>query len=408
MSSLVKDDPYAYAIALLVHCVLARNLMPCLVFDNTDHFPQGFQELVCQFAQSIHRAVFSFVICPITDRTIWQLSKQGPLQSYVTHVFYLPSPKDVMEKRIIFVRGKISEAEREGSYFLEKGIRVTVTQLKAFAASLEEIFINTDFVGRLIGGLSNFDIRRSLHLSHRIISSPVISIDALVSTFFGGYRPRVPRHIIHQALLKGDYSYFNQSESDLILNIFAVKGDNLTSPLAKISVLRLLIDRDNLESELENKFISIEEMNKYFLPMGLGGHVIIPLIGELLSYRLAEPYDPSSATIHEEQRIRATVSGRTHMELVLRDAIYVAQMACTTPVRNEDTARTIRENLYNKKGTDWNALRKTFISYCLDQDGVFITVPSDESYEGQQLLRTEIRRRWTTPYIAKDRSLRGR
>jgi energy-coupling factor transporter ATP-binding protein EcfA2 len=119
VSSLIKTDPYGYTIALLRSCVIARKLMPCLVFDNTDHFPQDFQESVFQFAQSVHRAVFSFVICPITDRTIWQLSKQGPLQSYVTHVFYLPapSPKEVLEKRIIFVRGKIPEATREASYF---------------------------------------------------------------------------------------------------------------------------------------------------------------------------------------------------------------------------------------------------------------------------------------------------
>ncbi|MDP1768368.1 MAG: hypothetical protein Q8L74_06125 [Nitrospirota bacterium] len=408
--SMVKEDPYGYAIALLRNCVAARTLMPCLVFDNTDHFPQDFQESVFQFAQAMHRAVFSFVICPITDRTIWQLSKQGPLQSYVTHAFYLPppSPKEVLEKRIIFVRGKISEAERESSYFLERGIRVTVKQLKAFAASLEEIFINTDFVGRLIGGLSNFDIRRSLHLSHRIISSPVISIDSLVLTYIGGHRPRVARYTIHLALIKGDYSFFNQSESDLLLNMFAVKGENLTSPLVKESILRLLIDRDNLETELENKFMSVEEINKYFLPMGLGGHVIVPVIAELLRYRLVEPYDPSSMNVDEEQRIKSTTSGRTHMELVLRDGIYVSQMACTTAIRNEDTVITIREHLYSKKGIDWNGIRKAFISYCLDQDDVFITVPADESYDGQRLLRAEIKRRWTTPYIPRSRSVEDR
>jgi len=315
-----------------------------------------------------------------------------------------PSPKEVLEKRIIFVRGKISEAEKESSYFLEKGIRVTVKQLKAFAASLEEIFINTDFVGRLIGGLSNFDIRRSLHLSHRIISSPVISIDSLVSTFIGGHRPRVARYIVHLALIKGDYSFFNQTESDLLLNMLAVKGDNLTSPIVKASILRLLIDRDNVETELENKFMSIEEINRYFLPMGLGSHVIVPLIEELLRYRLVEPYDPSSINVDEEQRVKVTTSGRTHMELVLRDGIYVQQMACTTAIRNEDTVRIIRDQLHNKKGIDWNGIRRAFIAYCLDQDAVFVTVPSDESYDGQRLLRAEIKRRWTTPYIPRVRS----
>jgi hypothetical protein len=210
------------------------------------------------------------------------------------------------------------------------------------------------------------------------------------------------------ALIKGDYSYFDQNESDLLLNVFALKGDNLTSPLAKISILRLLIDRDNLEAQMEDKYIPIEDIIKYLLPMGLGAHVTLPLIGELLRHRLVEPYDPSSVKVDEEQRIRVTTSGRTHMELALRDPIYVAQMACTTAMRNEDIVRIIRESLYDKKGSDWDGLRKSFISYCLDQDHIFITVPSDDSYGGQQLLRAELKRRWTTPYVPRRKNIRKR
>ncbi len=57
-----------------------------------------------------------------------------------------------------------------------------------------------------------------------------------------------------------------------------------------------------------------------------------------------------------------------------------------------------------KKGIDWNGIRRAFIAYCLDQDAVFVTVPSDESYDGQRLLRAEIKRRWTTPYVPRVRS----
>lgn len=102
IAKLIDEKPYTYVMAMLRNTVSSRRLMPCLVFDNTDHFPQEFQEAVFQFAQGVHREVFSFVICPITDRTIWRLSKEGPLQSYTSHVFYLPapSPKDVLEKRL--------------------------------------------------------------------------------------------------------------------------------------------------------------------------------------------------------------------------------------------------------------------------------------------------------------------
>ena len=205
----------------------------------------------------------------------------------------------------MFVRGKIDQGDQAGSYFLEKGIRVKIKDLKAFAATLEEIFVNTDFVGRLIGGLSNFDIRRSLHLSHRIICSAIISIDNLVSTYIIGSRARIRRAEVYLALIKGDYSFFNQSESDLLLNVFSVRPDSLTSPFGKLSILRLLIDRDNLEDEPENKYMTVEDVQKYFLPAGLGGTNICQLVHELLLYGLLEPYDPSSLQVDEEQRVRA-------------------------------------------------------------------------------------------------------
>ena len=67
---MVEQQPKRYVLALLSDATRARQLLPCLIFDNTDHFPQVFQERVFQYAQSIFRDVLSFVVCPITDRTI--------------------------------------------------------------------------------------------------------------------------------------------------------------------------------------------------------------------------------------------------------------------------------------------------------------------------------------------------
>lgn len=79
IGDLIVNKPKEYVEELLKNSISSRKLMPCIVFDNTDHYPQSFQESVFQFAQSIYRECFSFIICPITDRTVWQLSKSGPL-----------------------------------------------------------------------------------------------------------------------------------------------------------------------------------------------------------------------------------------------------------------------------------------------------------------------------------------
>ena len=89
LSGIVSSDKETYVNRLLQDAVRSRRLLPCLIFDNTDHFPQSYQEQVFQYAQSVFRTGLSFVICSITDRTIWQLAKSGPFQSYVTIPFYL-------------------------------------------------------------------------------------------------------------------------------------------------------------------------------------------------------------------------------------------------------------------------------------------------------------------------------
>lgn len=398
IAELVTKRPYDYVLAVLRNAVLSRRLMPCLVFDNTDHFPQEFQEAVFQFAQALHREVLSFVICPITDRTIWRLSKEGPFQSYTSHVFYLPapSPKDVLEKRILYVRAKIIESEQSGdSYFLSRGIRVTIKDLIGFAQSLDEIFINIDFVGRLLGGLANFDIRRVLHLAHRVISSPQISIESLVNSYISGSTVSVKSDTIHMAIFKGDYTFFNQSDSAMVMNVFAVKPDQISSPLAKLSILRLLIDRDNAEVNTEQKYMEIEDLQKYFLPMGIGHINVLKLVEELFEYRLVEAYDPSSTHMDEEQRVKISASGRTHTELSLHNAIYMSSMASTTGVRNIEVAKDIRDWLNVRPIPNWPLLINSFVTYCMREDECFIELPPSEDYDGQRILRAELKGRWS-------------
>jgi hypothetical protein len=146
------------------HCALSRKVMPCIVFDNTYHHGQNFQEAVYQYAQMINFMTLSFLIIPITDRTIWRLSKSGVFQSFVSKTFYLPVPstREVLNRRIMYVRAKVGSKATAKTYFSSKGIRLEVRNIEKFASLLEEIFINTEFVSRLIGWLGNHDLRRSL------------------------------------------------------------------------------------------------------------------------------------------------------------------------------------------------------------------------------------------------------
>ncbi|WP_156782065.1 hypothetical protein [Acidihalobacter aeolianus] len=398
IASLVASKPRVYLARILQDAVRSRKLMPCLIFDNTDHFPQPFQEAVFQFAQSIHREVLSFVVCPITDRTIWQLSKHGPMQSYETTSFYLPVPstKEVLKKRVDFLKDKLEAEEKERKdYFLTKGIRLRLEDLHAFAVCIDELFVQSEYVSRTIGWLSNHDIRRGLNMAQRVITSPIVSMEELVKTYLSNGRLTIPRLKIRQALIFGEHSQYQEDANDYIVNVFSIYPESVTTPLLRLSVLRMLFDIHNQASDAENTYISVESIQDYFETCGIPRIATAKHLSKLLSYRLVESYDPTDQEIYESQRLRITHSGQIHQEFSLRDHVYMSSMAMTTGVRSVQCIEEIRE-INSRKMTkeDWKSVEKKFASYLLREDMALATIPNLENYAGQHALRSELGGAW--------------
>jgi len=398
-----ENDRKKYLDNLLWHATGARRLMPCLVFDNTDHYSKEFQEAVFQYAEGIHRSVFSFVICPITDRTIWQLSKAGPLQSYETKAFYLPIPstKEVLQARVSFIREKI-QANDKGSqqYLLQKGIRLSIKDIQAFAACIEEVFINTEYVSRALSWLCNFDIRRSLGLTGKVLSSPYISIEDLVRTYISGNQLRVPEPVIRKALLLGDYNQYNSESSDFVLNVFSTTSENLTTPFARLSILHLLKNREATAEDAEDGYLSAAQICTYLDAIGISESAVHKHLEKLLDYRCIEPYDPTATSISDDTRLKITASGQIHIEFALTDSTYMEHVSLTTDVRESPMIDQIRQIFEGRRGKlsveDWRRAVDLFARYCVEQDTAFCSVPDIQAYEGQLQFRREFVNRWIT------------
>ncbi|MCG7932626.1 MAG: hypothetical protein N0E44_21640 [Candidatus Thiodiazotropha lotti] len=400
LHNLRTEDQYTYVLKLLSRAVRANKQLPCIIFDNTDHYPKTFQEKVFQHAQSINRAVLSFIICPITDTTVWQLSKSGPFQSYHYHSFYLPVPqsKDILQKRVAYLRRKVDEEGKKDKkdYTLNKGLRLQVEDIKGFVACIEEVFVNTEYVSRTISWLSNHDIRRGLLIAERIITSPIISMESIIKTWINGEHLVIPEMRIRQALLYGNYTMFRQDHSEYILNLFSISPRNVTSPLIKPSIIRLLLDVKNSAGSGEEEYLSVARICDYFDSCGLGLSTLSEHISDLLNYRLIEPYDPTDSEIYSEQRLRVTHSGQLHYEFMNHGFIYLQNMSLVTPIRNIMLVDELRQLMDNKKMSrlDWDRLKKKFVSYLLEEDCKFISIPKLEHYSGQRLLREELRSNW--------------
>jgi GTPase SAR1 family protein len=80
-----EERPHEYIVHLLhlLHRIVGGFAkVPCLVFDNADHFGVDFQEEVFKYAYSLHKECICLVLLPITDTTSWEITKEGALQSF--------------------------------------------------------------------------------------------------------------------------------------------------------------------------------------------------------------------------------------------------------------------------------------------------------------------------------------
>jgi energy-coupling factor transporter ATP-binding protein EcfA2 len=392
-----QEKPEEYLNSVLKRAIRQRTIVPCIVFDNADNFPAEIQDAVFQYAYSLFRAVaLSIVVVPITDRTIWRLSKAGALQSYSAKTFYLPVPstKNVLEKRVQFIRRKLDEGvDKSVQYFSSKGLRIKMENMPAFAACVEEAFINTDYIARRIGSLTNYDLRRSLELSQKIITAPVLKVDDLVAAYFSKRRVIISEMRIVQALLFGEYNKFRQDAHEYVLNLFSLENSSLNSPLLRVRVLRLFMDKQNASKEFSDSYLPYEEVERYFESMGVAARLLFAAIKELLDYRLLEPYEPNAEQVTPTTRIAITNSGQMHFEMAFNDPVYLEQMAQTTAVRSEKLIRALFDITSRKMGFhEWMLIKRKFAKYILDEDELLISCPAHQAYNSQRKIREEFTR----------------
>ena len=154
-----EERQHEYIERLLSHIVRVRRKLPCIVFDNADHFTIEFQERVFQYARSIYEKQLCLIIMPITDKTSWHLSREGALRSFESASLFLPipSPRKILERRIEFLGLKLADERRESGrgYFVGRGIHLSLEDLTAFTAALQSVFLRTGSVARWIGHLAN-------------------------------------------------------------------------------------------------------------------------------------------------------------------------------------------------------------------------------------------------------------
>ena len=396
----VEKSREDYLKRLLDDIVKNRKSLPVFVVDNTDEFDPEIKKAVFQFCQSLRRHIsHCIIIFSVNDKSAWAFSKTDIYSIYSSKSFFLPtpSPREVLAKRIDYLRSKLSDEgavsnDRIRKYFSAKGIKISIDNLSTFADVLEGVFVNTNYASKAVGELANYNIRRSLMLSKRVITSSVFDIDDIVKSYIVGNFVRPSQIKFMNALIKGDYSFFKRGDVPEIFPIFNVHSNYLSSPLLALRILAFLDALRDVGPDIDAKHANVGDILSYFEAMGCEEAGVDSTIASLLEASLVEPYDQSVRSLSPDQRLAISYRGRFHLRMATENTVFFEQMALTTPTSVEDTSDRIRSAF--RRGVDpslaLKEVREIFAQYLLAVDQAAVSIPDGAQFDTQRRLTEKV------------------
>lgn len=398
----VQSDREGYLRRLLADIVKNRKRLPIFVVDNTDEFDLDFKSATFQYFQALRRNVeHCLLLFPATDRSAWTFSKTEIFNIYSSRSFFLPtpSPREVFRKRVEYLKRKINVNKGEHKardYLAGRGIRIQIKELDAFAEAVENVFVEQDYPSRVVGELSNYNMRKALGLSKRVITSSVLKIEDIVRSYITGTTVAPTPSRFMNALMKGDYEFYKSGDEALLFPLYQVDGNIRQSPLTNLRVLTLLNALHTVATEDADRYISVGSLKAYFEVMSVAEVALQRSLEGLLLSGLVEPYDLSKKDYSEDQKIAISESGVIHLSLASYNPVYFEQMALTTRIPNSDVAGAIRGAFAAKKSLDARLedVRGLFSKYLVEEDARYCLVPETPEYRAQRDVTTDLAARW--------------
>jgi cold shock CspA family protein/energy-coupling factor transporter ATP-binding protein EcfA2 len=389
------EHPHEYIEHMLHRIVHSDGKVPCLVFDNADHHSIEFQQRVFQYAQSIYSKVLCLTLMPITDKTSWQLSRQGAVQSFFTESFFLPTPppEQILRKRVEFIQQKIAEEgqTKEGrGYFFGRGLDFSIENIRAFASSAQAVLINRGEVAYWIGSLVNHDIRQALRLTREIMSSPHLRVNELAGAALTHTDTSIDPEHAKLAIIRGKYDIYPSGQHAFVQNVYELNTTFITTPLLGLRILQSLADTYHQHAEGLARYVDITDITEFFSAMNVEPRVTLVWLGELLESGLVWSYDPRYKEIREVVRVEISPSGQQHLDWGLEDWVYMESMMEATNLLDRSACNDIRRLMISDLAVRRRRAIRTFLAYLIEEDSRYCYVPDHSQFAGQIRLKNKL------------------
>lgn len=396
-----RSAPHEYIVKMLLRLASNHKKVPCLIFDNADHFNVDFQQTVFNYAHSIYQQALCLVLIPITDTTSWQLSKHGPMQSFFTDSYYLPTPPTelIVRRRIEYIEQKIAEEQSTNKarpvggrgYFFARGIPLEIEDIAGFAACLQTVFLNTGHVARWIGRLANHDIRRSLQLTREVVASPYIRVADLLAAHVSKTSMPVDVVDVMLAIVRGKYDIYYPAVQAFVQNVFHLYPEQTrTTPLLVLRILQILDAAREENPDNDQRYVLVCDVVNYCEAMNVEPTATTACLNAMLEKGLCLGYDPTRDKIGDVERVEVSPSGQQHLAWGLSEWVYIESMCEVTPMFDREAVDRMRGNLEEGAPHSRRQAMDVFLRYVLSEDEHYCVTPKHPSYQGQHELRKQI------------------
>lgn len=387
-----SENPHEYIKAILHNVVASRRKLPVLILDNADHHQLEFQEHVYQYARSLYESEVCMVLLPITDRTSWQMSRHGALQSFEHEAFYLPPPQiyRVIERRIEYLDtlAREHDPEKGRNYLFGKGIQLDIENLRGFVSTLQRVFVEKTRFARIIANLSNSDVRRALRIARHVVASPHLRVEDLLKAYVAGSGQAMQEKHLRRALILGRYETFHAEHSEFVHNIFDLVDGSEASPLLGVRLLQLL--RDVPKQDVADRFITVDQVLEYCQAIGVEPQETIQWLDALLKRGLCVSYDPTVTEADEARQIMIQPSGLQHLWWSMREWDYLGAMSDVTPLTDPLIHQQLSDLSDGGLSGAWAQRIAVFGQFLLDADARCVLASNHEAMRGQARVRSTL------------------
>ncbi|GIP08228.1 hypothetical protein J1TS5_03980 [Paenibacillus macerans] len=381
INDLIKHDKDIY-IKRIFEYLQKQGFSTCIVYDNVDQLDSDLQKKLFQHGNAIKDRLRTTLILSLREEVYYQHENDKSFNFSDCDVFHIPAPKilNVLSKRLKAAKDEFDDEDVLFGVKNSKGLSITLKKLEILEV-LTQTFLGAQENTLLLEMLANGDVRESLRLFKRVIASPNINYDFLLSAAGNAAIKTISdKRLKYAELLRGlalDNRVHYTSTNSKIINIFEINNDGFFSHFTKLRVLLYAQSNFSLTvGTLPKGFFKLKSMyNEFFkytvkdMDSFIGSCLSLQKEGALINLK------GTISDLSEDDFISLGSSGYYYLNFLKSHPFYLALVSIDTPIANNESAERIAE-LYSKslvavefqRNKRYFNMAQVFVNYLIESE----------------------------------------